>query len=138
MESTYECDCCGACCEHLIVSADWLDTLREPKLFAADKPRKGRRPTWTQAELMENDGRCILLAANSRCALLDSENRCTIYPTRPTDCVSMQAGDEQCQESRRSAGLDPLPPVPETSERGEAPCRMTDSQGGSDARSFQV
>ena len=41
----YECDGCGACCEgHLLVEADLLDLLREPRLLEADRHRSGVGP----------------------------------------------------------------------------------------------
>ena len=111
MKPPYECDGCGACCKGtLIVEANYLDVLREPRLLGADVT--GRRTTI--AELAEDDGRCILLAANKPCQFLSPEGRCTIYPTRPNVCVEMQAGDEQCQDARRRVGLPPLQPVPPT------------------------
>lgn len=111
MTPQYECDCCGACCNGtLIVEADYLDVLREPRLLDADVA--GRRTTI--AELAEDDGRCILLAANTPCRFLTTEGRCTIYLTRPNVCVEMQAGDEQCQDARRRRGLPLLEPVQPT------------------------
>ena len=109
MTSRYECDCCGACCKGtLIVEADYLDVLREPRLLDADVT--GRQTTL--AELAEDDGRCILLAASKPCRFLSIEGHCTIYPTRPNVCVEMQAGDEQCQDARRRLDLPLLEPVP--------------------------
>lgn len=108
MTPRYECDCCGACCNGaLIVEADYLDVLREPRLLDADVT--GRRTTL--AELAEDDGRCVLLAASKPCRFLSPEGRCTIYPTRPNVCVEMQAGDEQCQDARCRSGLQRLEPV---------------------------
>lgn len=108
MSPRYECDCCGACCKgKLIVEANYLDVLREPRLLDADVT--GRQTTIT--ELAEDDGRCILLAASQPCGFLSPEDRCTIYPTRPNVCVEMQAGDEQCQDARCRSGLAPLEPV---------------------------
>lgn len=103
----YECDRCGACCRGtLIVEAYYLDVLREPRLLEADIC--GRRPSI--AELAEDDGRCIVLAANQPCRFLAPDGRCTIYPTRPNNCVEMEAGDEQCQEARSRVGLPRLLP----------------------------
>ena len=110
-DAIYECDQCGACCKHLIVEVDGLDTLREPRLFpAAIKEGSGWRPT-TQRDLDGDEGRRLLLTCGTTCAFLSSDNRCTIYPTRPNVCVSMQAGDEGCREARRLAELEPLQPV---------------------------
>jgi Fe-S-cluster containining protein len=111
MTPRYECDGCGACCRGLlIVEADYLDVLREPRLLDADVT--GRRTT--VAQLAEDDGRCILLAANRPCRFLSPEGRCTLYPTRPNVCVEMQAGAEQCQQVRQQCGLPPLQPVQPT------------------------
>ena len=119
MTSRYECDCCGACCKGaLIVEADYLDALREPRLLGADVT--GRRTT--MAELAEDDGRCILLAANRPCQFLSPDGHCTIYPTRPNNCVGMEAGDDQCQEARSRLGLPPLEPLqPSESQVQAAP-----------------
>ncbi len=106
----YECDCCGACCEgHLIVEADQLDLLREPRLADADPHYRGK-PVAEVLALLDDPGRCLVLAAARPCAFLDANNRCSIYPTHPNDCVAMQAGDEQCQMARQAAGLPPLLP----------------------------
>jgi Fe-S-cluster containining protein len=86
---------------------------REPKLMTADIG------SWTRemlaAELMEEleqEGKCLLIAGPGQpCQFLDDENRCGIYPTRPNVCVAMQAGDEQCRESRKAEGLPPLLPL---------------------------
>jgi Fe-S-cluster containining protein len=95
----YKCDCCGACCNgHLIVEAYEYDIQREPLL-------------WERGTHMDNgpaNGRAVCLVAVEPCPFLRIDNRCEIYPTRPRDCVGMQAGDEQCQESRRGAGLPEL------------------------------
>ena len=107
MTPRYECDCCGACCKGtLIVEANYLDVLREPRLLDADVT--GRRTAL--AELAEDDGRCILLAASRPCRFLSADGHCTIYPTRPNVCVEMQAGDEQCQQARNQVGL-PIQPA---------------------------
>ena len=86
--------------------------MREPKLATADIGNWTRE--MVHAELMaelEQEGKCLLVAGpGSPCKMLDEENRCSIYPTRPNVCVALQAGDEQCQASRKAAGLQPLPP----------------------------
>jgi Fe-S-cluster containining protein len=108
----YDCDQCGACCEgHLIVEADEIDVLREPRLIEAD--RYYQQMTVTQAlHLLQADvGRAVHLSCGQKCMFLGDDRRCTIYPTRPNVCVGMQAGDEQCQEAREAAGLPPLLPV---------------------------
>ena len=121
MASEYECDRCGACCRGtLIVEADYLDALREPRLLDADVC--GRRPTIN--ELSDDDGRCIVLAANQPCRFLFPDGRCTIYPTRPNNCVGMQAGDEQCQEARSQLGLLPLQPSQPPESPAQNPPRV--------------
>jgi Fe-S-cluster containining protein len=108
----FECDQCGACCNgHLIVEADELDLLREPRLIEAD--RFYQQMTVPQAlHLLQNDvGRAIHLSCGQQCKFLGEDKKCSIYPTRPNVCVGMQAGDEQCQEARQAAGLPPLSPL---------------------------
>jgi Fe-S-cluster containining protein len=114
MES-FECDRCGACCRgHLIVEAELLDVMREPRLLEADPRYAGKSAEAAVSELDEF-GRCLLLACGQRtCALLEVDGSCGIYPTRPNACVAMQAGDEQCQYARRAAGLEPLRPASTT------------------------
>ena len=103
----YECDRCGVCCQGtLIVEAYGLDVLREPRVLHADV--HGRVPT--MEDLLADDGKCILLAANTPCKFLGNDNCCTIYPTRPNVCVGMEAGDTQCQDARERRGLAPLQP----------------------------
>ena len=41
----YECDCCGACCKALIVEADVIDVLREPRILEC----QDKRPAHAQA-----------------------------------------------------------------------------------------
>jgi Fe-S-cluster containining protein len=107
----YECDQCGACCQaHLIIEADELDLLREPRLIEADSFFRGKSLDEALHELQEV-GRCIVLAAGKRCMFLQHDCRCSIYPTRPNTCVAMEAGDEQCQEARAAHGLPPLEPA---------------------------
>lgn len=104
----YECDRCGACCSgRLIVEAEWLDAVREPKVLTADV--SGKR---FALEVLEEEGKCVVLAASKPCCFLGPDNRCGIYPTRPNTCVAFQAGDEQCQEARREHGLPALEPKP--------------------------
>lgn len=109
----YECDQCGACCAGtLIVEADILDVLREPRLIEAD-PHWTGKPLLQVLDALDEPGRCVLLAASRPCRFLGPDERCTIYPTRPNDCVALQAGDEQCQSARQERGLLPLLPIPE-------------------------
>ena len=109
----FECDCCGACCRgHLLVEAYAVDVLREPRLIEADLHRIGLPLDLVIADL-QREGRCLLIAGGTQhpCRFLGTDNHCSIYPTRPTDCVGMQAGDEQCQYAREAAGLSPLQPT---------------------------
>lgn len=107
----YECDKCGACCKGgLIVEADDLDVLREPRLINAD-PHHADKSVEQLVMEIQTDMKVILLACGSRCAFLGADNACTIYPTRPNACVGMQAGDEQCQTARAEQGLAPLLPI---------------------------
>jgi len=104
------CDQCGACCKgHLIVEAYELDVLREPNLATADISERTREHAHEtlMADLQE-EGRCLVIAAGEECKFLRGDNTCAIYPSRPNVCVGLQAGDEQCQEARREEGLPPL------------------------------
>jgi len=107
----YECDKCGACCKgSLIVQAEELDVLREPRLIDADPHHRGKSVEQMVHEIA-TEWKAVMLACGSPCSFLGSDNRCTIYPTRPNDCVGMQAGDEQCQQARAAEGLPPLEPI---------------------------
>ena len=111
----YECDQCGACCKTLFVEVYDIDVMRESKLIAADigETTRGMLESTLMAEL-EQDGKCLLIAAPGiPCEFLNGLNRCNIYPTRPNVCVAMAAGDEQCQEARKIAGIAPLSPIDE-------------------------
>ncbi len=108
----YQCDQCGACCQgHLIVEADGLDVLREPRLIEADPYYAGMSVDEALAKL-EEPGRALIIACglDRPCPFL-SDSRCTIYPTRPNDCVAAEAGADQCQSARSAAGLEPLAPM---------------------------
>ncbi len=109
----FECDQCGACCNgSLIVEADEIDLLREPRLIEADPHLKGQSAEQVVEKLQNDFGLVILLACGTDrpCPFLAADKRCSIYPTRPNECVAMQAGDDQCQAARRAAGLSPLEP----------------------------
>jgi len=106
MALQYECDRCGACCQGtLIVEAYYLDALRELRILAANV--SGRETT---LEDLDDEGRCVVMAANQPCRFLSDDGLCTIYSTRPNACVAMEAGDSQCQEARSQLGLPPLEP----------------------------
>lgn len=100
----YECDRCGACCKAFIVEADLVDVLRDPRILEVPGNLV------TLAKLIEDDSRCVLVAACKPCHFLDAGNLCTIYPTRPNACVGFFAGSEQCQEARSRKGVPPLLP----------------------------
>ena len=109
----YECDQCGACCQGpLIVQADWIDVVREPRLKDADRHYQDQKLDKV-LEMLEDGMRVVTLACGQACPFLSAEKTCSIYPTRPNDCVAMQAGDEQCQQARADAGLPPLLSVEE-------------------------
>jgi Fe-S-cluster containining protein len=101
----YECDHCGACCEKLLVEAYEIDVLREPRLILAD-PRTVNRPEEEVMEELREDGTCLLIAGPYKCKFRSSQ--CQIYHVRPTVCVAMEAGDDQCQAARKESGLPPL------------------------------
>lgn len=105
----YDCDRCGACCRHLIVEADLLDLLREPRLSDADPQFCGRAIDDVLAELRD-EFKVVIPTQAHGCAFLGNDNTCAIYPTRPNACVGLQAGDDQCQEARQAAGLRALKP----------------------------
>jgi Fe-S-cluster containining protein len=104
----YVCDNCGACCTgHLIVEVEELDIIREPRLIDADRHHRGK----TVERMLDDYGKgmAVIIAIGKPCPFV-AENKCSIYPTRPNCCVGLQAGDEQCQESRAANGLPPLLP----------------------------
>ena len=101
---SYECHKCGACCKYLLVEAELLDILREPRLLEADPHYRGRAMNDVLAELRD-EFRVVIPSRADGCVFLSSDNTCSIYPTRPNACVAMEAGDEQCQEARRADGL---------------------------------
>ena len=106
--TTHECDQCGACCKgHLVVEADELDVLREPRLASAD-PYYAEKSIEQALQELQDECKCVIVAGSRACTFLNGANQCSIYPTRPTDCVAMQASDEQCQASRDDEGLPPL------------------------------
>lgn len=111
MREQFECDQCGACCQgHLIVEVGELDVVREPHLATAAMPL---HPNQTHDTLMAElkEGRCLVIAGVDPCKFLTTTFKCAIYPTRPNACVAMEAGDQQCQLARVSAGLCPLEPI---------------------------
>jgi len=110
-EQHYECDRCGACCKgHLLVEAEAIDVIREPRVIGADRHHRGKSVQQMVKEI-ENEWKAVILTCGQACPFLGQDDLCQIYPTRPNDCVAMQAGDEQCQECRASEGLPPLLPI---------------------------
>lgn len=104
----YECDKCGACCAFPIIEIYYLDIVREPKL-AEHCPRSAG---YDPSEDDEGMHREFALACGKKkpCPMLAEDKSCSIYPTRPTCCVTFEAGCELCQEARQSHGLSPLLP----------------------------
>ena len=103
---TLSCDCCGLCCQHLIVETDAVDVLREPRIDA-ERPIGRRAP-----DLSILDACWILAGPGMPCPFLTPENRCGIYATRPNTCVAFIAGSSKCLELRREFGVPPLVPLP--------------------------
>lgn len=93
-----ECQQCGSCCRgSLLVEAYYVDVLRHPALLEPG--------AWMLDELeAEHEDRCIVLARDYPCRFLRGTH-CSIYPTRPTACVFMQAGTTQCTDARRMFDL---------------------------------
>ena len=62
------CDQCGACCKgHLIVEADELDVLREPRLIFADPHYAGQAPDEVVRRLQDEVGCCVIVACGAPC-----------------------------------------------------------------------
>lgn len=102
----FYCDAgCSLCCRKLIVEADPLDVLREPRIGQ-------------ECKAMDGHGKIPLtdsvwaLACVDPCVFLDG-HRCSIYATRPNVCVSFEAGGKKCQELRKADGRPPLQPTPQ-------------------------
>jgi len=77
----YECDKCGACCKgSLIVEADDLDVLREPRIIDADRHHRGKSVRQMVHEI-QTEWKAVILACGQPCPFLNAENNCTIYPT---------------------------------------------------------
>lgn len=74
----YECDQCGACCKgSLIIEADDLDVMREPRLIDADAHHRGKSVPQMVYEI-QHDFKAIYLSGGSPCAFLNPDNRCSI------------------------------------------------------------
>lgn len=100
----FNCDKCGACCEHLILEAQHVDALREPRIIAEGKLFDGH------GKIDLADAVWNLNSSGERmgCVFLGADKTCGIYSTRPEMCVSVQAGGRQCQMARGMANLPPL------------------------------
>lgn len=94
----FRCDNCGACCKTLIVEADYLDAMREPRLYEIFVGEKTD---------LRRGGHCIMLydLETRQCPFLDESCHCSIYSTRPNECVAVEAGDAKCQQARHMMGL---------------------------------
>jgi len=93
------------------VDAFEIDVLREPRIVTAD-PYYAGGSIEEAFRILQDEYRCVLLAGGGGPSVfLDPNNTCTIYATRPSECVAMQAGDEQCQEVREAEILPPLEPI---------------------------
>lgn len=100
----YECDRCGACCEHSIVQADLVDALREPRIIAECELQYGYgKLDIADASFSVAIGRAKPCPFEGRDA--SGLHTCSIYATRPSECVEFQAGSVRCQEFRADAGL---------------------------------
>jgi Fe-S-cluster containining protein len=100
--SEFICDKCGACCQTLLVEAAWYDAIREPRIMSLT--------TLTEQDLRQLDNVVVLYDTDKhQCPFLrDDTNECDIYPTRPTECVMVAAGDAKCQQARKMKGLGTL------------------------------
>ena len=107
----YECDNCGLCCTSTLIMATDIDVQREPKLRACKRmvDHDGKPTNNYLMNLPPDDPK-------GGCRFHDGK-QCTIYPTRPHVCVGFQAGGEDCQYLRRSAGLPELVAVPDEIEQ---------------------
>lgn len=114
--NNYSCDQCGACCKSLIVEFYEIDVLRESRLLEI-----------IPAEMLaKSEGGMLWDSTRKCCPYLSDQigilhrihgegeqrtrtetpvHSCLIYPTRPTCCVAVQAGDAKCQQARKIQGL---------------------------------
>ena len=96
------CKNCGLCCEHLLVEADAVDVLREPRIETS-------RPLGKRAVSLSVLDACWILAGPGMpCAFLTPKKRCAIYPSRPQTCVAFMPASPKCQELRSDHGLPPV------------------------------
>lgn len=110
----YDCDQCGLCCEQLIIEADLIDAVREPRIAHLCVLMNGHG-----AIRLEDACFSIACGQTRPCPFgsrgPDGKHKCDIYATRPGVCVSFQAGSAKCQELRAAYGRVPLPPRPAVS-----------------------
>lgn len=77
---------CGACCRNLIIEAEQLDVMREPRIAAECRKLDGNGTIpeedvkWCLAPRIVDGKMC-------GCPFLTPANQCGIYPTRPNVCV---------------------------------------------------
>ncbi len=123
MHSTCVCDCCGLCCQRLIVEADAIDVLREPRI-------ESQCPLGHRAATLPILEACWIVAVPGRpCPFLTAENRCGIYPSRPWNCLTFMAGSTKCQQLRQQHGLPALAALPATAGvLGEIQAELLDEQ----------
>ena len=100
------CKNCGLCCEHLLVEADAVDVLREPRIET--KGPLGKRA----ASLSVLDACWVLAGPGMPCVFLTPKKRCSIYLTRPQTCVAFVPGSPKCQELRLEHGMKALVRMP--------------------------
>jgi Fe-S-cluster containining protein len=99
---TEPCKNCGLCCEHLLVEANAIDVMREPRI-------ETERPLGKRAVSLSVLDACWILAGPGMpCAFLTPKKRCAIYSSRPQTCVAFVPGSPQCQELRMDAGRAPV------------------------------
>lgn len=95
--ANFTCDQCGACCSRLIVMADGLDAMREPRLLDVY--------TGDRAKLRSGEASILLWSAETKACPFLCGGMCSIYQTRPTECVGVEPGDAKCQQARWAAKL---------------------------------
>lgn len=100
-ESIGTCDNCGLCCQQLLVEADAVDVMREPRIDL-ERPIQN-----LSAQLSVLDACWVLAGPGMPCPFLTREKRCDIYSTRPQACVAFVPGSPKCQEIRAEHGLGP-------------------------------
>jgi Fe-S-cluster containining protein len=108
----------------LIVEADAIDVLREPRI-QTESPLRHRARSLSILDA------CWIVAGPGRpCPFLTPEGRCGIYPTRPHECVAFVAGSAKCQQLREESGLPTLTPLAAADEMlGEIQAELLEEQG---------